>query len=50
MAAAAHGKGKRGIPQSVAREMIAKTPPATRRRLARAQAKRHKLKKATRRP
>ncbi len=43
MAAAAHNQGTSDIPPAVAREMIAKTPKATRIRFARKQAKKRQL-------
>jgi hypothetical protein len=45
MAAAAHGNGTLGIPQSVAREMLEKTPPAARSRFAKTLARRRKLRR-----
>jgi hypothetical protein len=49
MAAAAHGRGTTGIPQDVAREMLEKTPPATRSRFAKTLARRRKLRRRHRR-
>lgn len=48
MAAAAHGKGRLGIPQAVAREMLSETPAEKRSQFARANARgRKRLKRKT---